>query len=318
MTHPLRILFAGTPDFAATTLAALLDSPYPICAVYTQPDRRAGRGRRLTAPPVKQLAQRHGLPVRQPTALRDPAVQAALADWQADVMVVVAYGLILPRTVLDLPRLGCLNIHASLLPRWRGAAPIQHAILAGDSETGISIMQMKAGLDTGPILHQVHCPITAHDTGGSLHDTLADLGAQTLLDTLATVATGTAVATPQDATQTTYAAKLDKAGARLDWTRTATELARAVRAFNPWPVSHTRSDEQALRVWRAQAIAAPATHARTTPGTIVHAGREGIDVATRDGLLRLLELQTSGGRAQPVDHFMNGHAALVLPGRQLV
>jgi len=306
----LNIVFAGTPEFAAVALRALLDSPHRVLAVYTQPDRPAGRGRKLTASPVKALAVEHSIPVHQPATLKDPQQQRVLAGLQPDVLVVVAYGLILPQAVLDIPRLGCLNIHASLLPRWRGAAPIQRAILAGDTETGVTIMQMDAGLDTGPMLTVIRCPISANDTSQSLNDRLALLGGRALLDTLEQLSTGSVSAQAQDSTQACYAAKITKQEARIDWTRTAAELAREVRAFNPWPVAFTGLDADSLRVWSAQAIPGSSSAA---PGVVVSADKQGIDVATGAGCLRLLEVQLPGGKPVSAADFLHARHQVV-PG----
>ncbi len=311
MSEKPRILFAGTPQFAATPLAALLERDYPVAAVLTQPDRPAGRGRRLTASPVKALAQAHRLPVLQPQTLRDGAVLERLAALDADLMVVVAYGLILPPEVLTLPRLGCINIHASLLPRWRGAAPIQRAILAGDRETGVTIIQMDEGLDTGDMLHRLACPIHDDDTAATLHDRLAALGAQALLETLEGLAAGRVQAVPQDEAQACYAAKIHKTEALLDWRLPATALERRVRAFDPWPVAHTYLDGERLRIWQVRPVAAPAA----APGTVVAAGREGIDVATGEEGLRLLALQPAGGRRMAAADFLN--ARHLAPGTVL-
>lgn len=305
----LRIVFAGTPDFAVPALEACWTRGGQVVAVYTQPDRPAGRGRQATASPVKQLARKHDLPVRQPESLKSAEEQDALRALAPDVMVVVAYGLILPRPVLGIPRFGCLNVHASLLPRWRGAAPIQRAIEAGDTETGVALMQMEAGLDTGPVLLEKRTPIAPDDTAGSLHDRLSRLGAEVLGDGLTLLRAGMRpTPRPQPEAGATYARKLEKAEARLDWTQPAAQLARRVRAFDPWPVAEVRLGGERLRIHAAEALAEPAA---AEPGQVLRAGREGIDVATGDGVLRLLRLQRDGGRAMGAAEFLNARADLI-------
>ena len=317
MTAPLRLIFAGTPDFAASALRTLLDAGDPaheVIAVYTQPDRPAGRGRRLAASPVKQLAEKHRIPVYQPENFKHDKDIATLQKLDADLMIVAAYGLLLPPAVLEAPKQGCINIHASLLPRWRGAAPIQRAILAGDRETGITIMQMNEGLDTGDMLLKRPCPISEDDTGGSLHDKLAVLGGEALLEALAGLRAGRLRAEPQDDSQSSYAAKLSKQEARLDWREDARALARRVRAFNPWPVAQTRAGDTVLRIHAAEALDGSAG---AEPGTIVAAGKAGIDVATGEGLLRLRQLQPPGKKAMDAAAFLNGYADLLPPGSRL-
>ncbi|PTT83869.1 methionyl-tRNA formyltransferase, partial [Pseudomonas sp. HMWF010] len=274
MTEALRIVFAGTPEFAAEHLKALLDTPHQIIAVYSQPDRPAGRGQKLTPSPVKQLALQHDIPVYQPQSLRDPAAQTELAALKPDLMVVVAYGLILPQVVLDTPRLGCINSHASLLPRWRGAAPVQRAVEAGDAESGVTVMQMEAGLDTGPMLLKVSTPISAEDTGGSLHDRLASLGPHAVIQAITGLADGTFKGEVQDDSLATYAHKLNKDEARLDWSRPAIELERLVRAFHPWPICHSTLGGEALKVH-----AATLGEGSGTPGKVLAADKSGLTVA---------------------------------------
>lgn len=307
----MRILFAGTPDFAATALAALLASDHQLLAVLTQPDRPAGRGKKLTASPVKQLALAAGLPVLQPQSLKDPAIQQQLAAFNADVMVVVAYGLIIPQAVLDLPHLGCLNIHASLLPRWRGAAPIQRAIEAGDDITGVTIMQMEAGLDTGPMLHVVTTPITADDTGGSLHDRLAQLGAEALLATLHQLPMSS---TPQDDAASCYATKLSKPEARIDWRLPATRIHNLIRAFNPWPVAFTELAGDTVRVWKSRLAQGRSGQA----GEILAANAEGLLVACGEDALWLEEIQLPGGKVQPVAALLNGQSGRFANGVRFI
>ncbi|WP_300616061.1 methionyl-tRNA formyltransferase [Dokdonella sp.] len=300
---PLRLVFAGTPDFAVPCLRACLASGAEVVAAYTQPDRPAGRGRRLAPSPVKQAALAAGIAVEQPETLRDEAARARLAAYAPDLIVVVAYGLILPKSVLAIPRLGCWNVHASLLPRWRGAAPIQRAILAGDAETGVDLMQMEAGLDTGPVLLEKRTAIAADDTGGTLHDRLAALGADVLAEGLSAVLRGeTLAAAPQPAEGVTYAHKLDKAEAKLDWSDSAAALARKVRAFDPWPVAEAEIHGERVRLWSAEAVVETTSAA---PGTLVATHRDAIDVATGDGLLRIRELQRDGGRRVAVRDWLN-------------
>ncbi|MDB5982650.1 MAG: methionyl-tRNA formyltransferase [Pseudomonas sp.] len=296
MTEPLRIVFAGTPEFAAEHLKALLDSPHHIIAVYTQPDRPAGRGQKLMPSPVKQLAEQNGIAVLQPPTLRNADAQAELAALKPDLLVVVAYGLILPQVVLDIPRLGCINSHASLLPRWRGAAPIQRAVEAGDTESGVTVMRMEAGLDTGPMLLKVTTPITAEDTGGSLHDRLAELGPPAVVQAIAGLAAGTLPDEIQDDSLATYAHKLNKDEARIDWSRPAVELERLVRAFNPWPICHSTLNGEALKVLAAS-LALSQGPAHGAPGEILAASKDGLIVACGQQALRLTRLQLPGGKA---------------------
>ncbi|HEX6834681.1 MAG TPA: methionyl-tRNA formyltransferase [Rudaea sp.] len=300
----MRVVFAGTPQFAVPHLRACLDSGADVVAVYTQPDRPAGRGRQLAASPVKQAAEAAGIAVEQPPTLRDADAQAHLRSLRADLLIVVAYGLILPRKVLAIPRLACWNAHASLLPRWRGAAPIQRAILAGDSETGVCLMRMEAGLDTGPVLIENRLAIDPAETGGTLHDRLADLGARTLAEGLRRAAAGDALPEhPQPDHGVTYAHKLEKSEARLDWNEAAIALERKVRAFDPWPVAEAVLADERVRIWAATAL----PHAGGMPaGAVIAAGPDGIDIACGQGALRILELQRDGSRRQSARDYLNG------------
>ena len=310
----LRVIFAGTPDFAASALSALIESNHEIVAVYTQPDRPAGRGRKLRASPVKELALKNDIPVFQPENLKETETQDVLRTFNADVMVVAAYGLILPQVVLDIPRLGCLNIHASLLPRWRGAAPIQRAIAAGDKESGITIMQMNAGLDTGDILRLFACPITAEDSGGDLHDRLAEIGANAIVKVLNDLDSDKLKPTAQDNSLATYAHKLDKKEAIIHWQSSAQEIERLIRAFNPWPVAFTYINNKTLRIWQAQVLT---DNSDLEAGTVIACDKKGIDISCGEGTLRLLKLQPSGSKAMDVASFMNGHAKQLSVGSLL-
>lgn len=304
MTESYRIVFAGTPDFSVPPLRALLASPHQVVGVYTQPDRPSGRGRKLAQSPVKEVAVDAGIEVFQPPNFKDPAAIDALVRLEADLMIVVAYGLLLPKAVLAAPRLGCVNIHASVLPRWRGAAPIQRAVLAGDAVSGVTIMQMEEGLDTGPMYLIEETPLADDETGGSLHDRLSVLGAEALMKALPGILDGSLVPQPQDDAQTSYAKKLNKAEAIIDWQQPASVIERQVRAFNPWPVAQTSYEDANLRIWRAHAISGVAG----VPGTVMNADRSGIDVATGDGLLRVTELQLPGKRAMAARDFINANA----------
>lgn len=322
----MRLVFAGTPDFAIAGLNACLEDRCDIVAVYTQPDRPAGRGRQPMASPVKRAAAAAGIPIEQPESLKSAEAQARLRAYAPDLVVVIAYGLLLPRAVLAIPRFGCWNVHASLLPRWRGAAPIQRAILAGDVETGVCLMQMEAGLDTGPVLLREATPILPGDTGGSLHDRLAEMGARVLAEGLRRVAAGEVlVAMPQAESGATYAHKLEKAEARLDFTRPAAELERKVRAFDPWPVAEMELRGERVRVWRAEVRERgtgngdegsgtgnrePGTGNRGKSGKIVGTSKHGIDVACGEGVLRILELQRPGGRRISATDYLNAKQAL--------
>jgi methionyl-tRNA formyltransferase len=307
----LKIIFAGTPDFAATHLQALIRQ-HDIVAVYTQPDRPAGRGKKLTASPVKLLAAQNNLDIYQPQSLKDAEQQAILARLKADIMVVVAYGLILPQVILDTPRLGCINVHGSILPRWRGAAPIQRAVEAGDNETGITIMQMDAGLDTGAMLTITRCTVDANETSGSLYNKLAALGGPALMGTLDKIEAGTAVATAQDNDQSTYAKKIDKIEALINWSESAAIIDRRIRAFNPFPAAYTEIGGQRVKIWGAQV----ASEHQASPGQILAADNNGLLVACGQGCLLLTEIQLAGKSRMPVSEILRSRAELFAPGKQ--
>ncbi|EOL8879909.1 TPA: methionyl-tRNA formyltransferase [Enterobacter mori] len=314
MSKTLRIIFAGTPDFAARHLDALLSSGHKVVGVFTQPDRPAGRGKKLMPSPVKVLGEEHGLPIFQPASLRPQENQQLVADLNADVMVVVAYGLILPKAVLNMPRLGCVNVHGSLLPRWRGAAPIQRSLWAGDAETGVTIMKMDVGLDTGDMLFKLACPITNEDTSATLYDKLADLGPQGLIETLQQLADNTATPEVQDEALVTYAEKLSKEEAQLDWSLSAAQLERCIRAFNPWPMSWMMIDDQPVKVWKASVIDGDTSE---EPGTIIEVSKQGIQVATAKGILNLESLQPAGKKAMSAQDLLNSRREWFIPGNRL-
>jgi len=301
MSEPMKIIFAGTPDFAATNLEALLKTEHQVIAVYTQPDRPAGRGRKLKPSPVKELALQHDIPVYQPASLKGEPEQAELAALGADLMVVVAYGLLLPKAVLDTPRLGCINVHASLLPRWRGAAPIHRSLLAGDKETGVTIMQMDVGLDTGDMLYIKRCPINTDDTSGELHDRLAVLGAEALTECLNPLAAGEITAEPQDHDQANYAHKLEKQEGAIDWSQTGEQVYRQIRGLAPWPVAFCQLGDQVMRIWQA----APGTGLTAAPGSIIAADKKGIEIACGEGSVVLKKIQLPGGKAMDAAAALN-------------
>ena len=308
----MRIVFAGTPEFAVPPLAALCASRHEVVGVLTQPDRPAGRGRKLTTSAVKDFALQQGLPIAQPQTLRSAEGRESLADWQPDVLVVVAYGLILPGEVLSMPRFGCLNIHASLLPRWRGAAPIQRAILAGDEYTGVTLMQMDAGLDTGPMLLQRRVAIGADVDSAALHATLAQVGAEALLETLDGLETGALAAQPQPSSGVTYAAKIDKAEARIDWQHDAIDIARRVRAFRPWPIAETSQRGEQVRIHEAVVIgdAEAGRAAGTVPDTLLGLRADRLLVACGRDCLGIGVLQRAGRRSVTAREFANTAGAL--------
>ncbi|CAK3209082.1 10-formyltetrahydrofolate:L-methionyl-tRNA(fMet) N-formyltransferase [Vibrio crassostreae] len=314
MSQSLRIVFAGTPDFAARHLAALLSSEHEVIAVYTQPDRPAGRGKKLTASPVKNIALENDIPVYQPENFKSDEAKQELAELNADIMVVVAYGLLLPQVVLDTPRLSCINVHGSILPRWRGAAPIQRSIWAGDKETGVTIMQMDIGLDTGDMLSIATLPIEATDTSASMYEKLAGLGPDALVECLSDIASGKTVAEKQDDELANYAKKLSKEEARIYWSDDAAHIERCVRAFNPWPMSHFEAAENSIKVWQSRV----AEQASDKPaGTILQADKTGIYVATGHGVLVLEQLQVPGKKAMSVQDILNSRASWFEVGTQL-
>ncbi|MDN3700646.1 methionyl-tRNA formyltransferase [Vibrio artabrorum] len=314
MSQSLRIVFAGTPDFAARHLAALLSSEHDVVAVYTQPDRPAGRGKKLTASPVKNIALENNIPVYQPENFKSDEAKQELAELNADIMVVVAYGLLLPQVVLDTPRLGCINVHGSILPRWRGAAPIQRSIWAGDKETGVTIMQMDIGLDTGDMLSIATLPIEATDTSASMYEKLAGLGPDALVDCLADIASGKAIAEKQDDELANYAKKLSKEEARINWNDEAAHIERCVRAFTPWPMSHFEAAENSIKVWQSRV----AEQTSDKPaGTILQADKTGIYVATGQGVIVLEQLQVPGKKAMSVQDILNSRASWFEVGTQL-
>lgn len=314
----LNIIFAGTPDFAAQHLQALLDSEHHVIAVYTQPDKPAGRGKKLQASPVKQLAEKHQIPVYQPKSLRKEEAQAELKALNADVMVVVAYGLILPQAVLEAPKYGCLNVHGSILPRWRGAAPIQRAIWAGDQQTGVTIMQMDVGLDTGDMLHKVTTPILPTETSASLYAKLAELAPPALLEVLNGLATQQFKPEKQDESLANYAEKLTKEEAKLDWTLSATQLERNIRAFNPAPIAYLTVNvngvEERVKIYQAQVL----PHQEKTAGTVLNVSKNGIEIATAEGVLNITQLQPSGKKPMSIQDFLNGRADWFKVGETLV
>ena len=314
----LNIIFAGTPDFAAQHLQAILNSQHNVIAVYTQPDKPAGRGKKLQASLVKQLAEQNNIPVYQPKSLRKEETQSELKALNADVMVVVAYGLILPKAVLDAPRLGCLNVHGSILPRWRGAAPIQRSIWAGDAQTGVTIMQMDEGLDTGDMLHKVYCGILPTETSTSLYNKLAELAPSALIDVLDNLESGKFISEKQDDSQSNYAEKLSKEEAQLDWSLPAIQLERNIRAFNPWPIAYFSTEDkdgnaQTLKVYQAEVL----SHQDKPAGTILSADKNGIQIATVDGVLNLLQLQPAGKKPMSAQDLLNGRAEWFTIGKVL-
>ena len=308
----LRVIFAGTPDFAAQHLQALLDSPHQVVGVYSQPDRPSGRGRKLTASPVKALALEHGIEVQQPLSLKGAEAQLLLAAYKADIMVVVAYGLLLPQTVLNTPSLGCINVHGSLLPRWRGAAPIQRSILAGDALSGITVMQMEAGLDTGAMLLKATTPINETDTSASLYDTLAVLGCRSLIAALAGLQNGSLAPQIQDDAKANYASKLTKTEGAIDWHQSAQQISLQVRGLNPWPVAYSDWKEQRLRIWMAHPIEASSSQ---PAGTLVAMDKTGIEVACGSGHLKITQLQWPGGKALSQSELMNLKQKMTLGDR---
>lgn len=314
MNSKLNIVFAGTPDFAEVILAALLKSQHHVMAVYTQPDRSAGRGQKLQMSPVKRLAAHYDIPVHQPLSLQEGDVQQQVADYNPDIMIVVAYGLILPKAVLSTPKLGCLNVHASLLPRWRGAAPIQHAILAGDKQTGVGLVQMEESLDSGPVFAEATCEIRADDTSQTLHDRLAILGAQLLIENISKIASGNIFAHPQDSSASTYATKIKKSDAAIQWQLPAVNLERQIRAFCPWPISFSELDGQTIRIWQAKVV--DIGNVTQPPGTIVQINKNGIDVATGSACLRVSRLQLPNKKPLPVSDILNAYADLFAPGKR--
>jgi methionyl-tRNA formyltransferase len=305
LSKPLNIVFAGTPDFAAKHLQALIDSEHHVIAAYTQPDRPAGRGKKLAESAVKTLAKSHDIPVFQPENFKSDEAKAELAALNADLMVVVAYGLLLPQVVLDTPKLGCINVHGSILPRWRGAAPIQRSIWAGDSETGVTIMQMDIGLDTGDMLKIATLPIDSDDTSTTMYNKLAQLGPTALIDCVKEIANGTAKPVKQDDKLANYAKKLSKDEAKIDWTQSAEHIERCVRAFNPWPISHFVANEHAIKLWQSRVDTRTVDQA---PGTIIQADKSGLYVATGEGVLVLESLQVPGKKAMSVQDILNSRA----------
>lgn len=315
----MNIVFAGTPEFAAVHLQSLLSSQHRVIAVYTQPDRPAGRGKKLTASPVKVLAEKSGLPVIQPASLKSDETQRELAEFKPDIMVVVAYGLLLPKPVLDTPKFGCINVHASLLPRWRGAAPIQRAIEAGDTSTGITIMQMDVGLDTGDMWLRRECDILPTDTAGTLHDRLCETGPPALLEALSIIETGQRTPEKQDHENSTYARKLEKSEAAVDWNLEAEILCRKIRAFNPFPISYCMQDGERLRIYYAEVEYTNAgdQHKISAPGTVITSSGNKLVVACGRGAISIKELQLPGKKPMPVSEFLNGFRHLVKEGTRL-